>query len=53
MSNRVCVCVCVCVCIYIYISFRYMICKQFVDNIFKQARAHLFAHNQMVSSIAI
>ena len=31
----------------------YIICKYFVDNIFKQVEAHSFVYSKMVSSIAI
>ena len=30
-----------------------MICKHFVDNIFKQAKDHSFAHSKMVPSIVM
>ena len=30
-----------------------MICKHFVDNVFKQAKAHSLAYNKRVPSIAV
>ena len=32
---------------------KYKIFKHFVDNIFKQARAHFLVHSKTVSSIAM
>ena len=39
--------------IYTYIEYIRFVNKQFVGNIFKSARAHLFEYSQMVSSIVI